>query len=251
LLLKTALYFSAAVLALVVAVPLAARLLPDTYPVARPTKNDTQAFHADRVSTITQLEAVARAMKPEGNTQHDLVVGMQRAVSARFVHGYSKFSWRDNPYVRVLDYVDPAANHASPMRVEDILQFDMAACSQQGLVLQEMLKRKGIEFATVAWEGPLHGHYAVAAKVDNMWRYYDPNVEPSEQGVPLNLILNDPATVYRIYRVSNQPQLAPILASYTRKKQGRVFIKDVNQNSAPRGQAMHRLTFALLGGWKV
>lgn len=94
-------------------------------------------------------------------------------IKRRFHHGYShygfnenwvacmmgRFIWRDLSAI-----VDP----------NDLMKYQNAACSQQAIVMMEVLKIKQIPFCKVGW----NHHFTLCAWVNNKWCYYDPNMEP-------------------------------------------------------------------------
>jgi hypothetical protein len=200
-----------------------------------------------QVRTVDQLLAVGVQMRAD-DSQLGLAIGIQRAVSARFVHGYSRFTWRQNPYLAAADalFPDPDPIYSAPVRPADILAYPMAACSQQAIVMQAVLARAGIPFASVRWGGYGGGHFAVAARVDGAWRYFDPNMEPAGQGVRFQEMLDRPDTIRAMYFRSLKPGFAVVLADYAEGRgAGTVRLDSVNENPAPRGAALQTVTFAL------
>jgi hypothetical protein len=74
-----------------------------------------------------------------------------------------------------------------PVLPDDILKFRRGACSQQAIVFMALLKRFGIHYGAVTFKNP--GHFVAAARIDGRWLYYDPDQEPSQDGLPVAEIL--------------------------------------------------------------
>ena len=62
---------------------------------------------------------------------------------------------------------------------EDIMQSNLAICSQQQWVFQAIIKDYKMEYGTVQFNIPQLGHVASSVKVKGTWYYFDPNLEPT------------------------------------------------------------------------
>lgn len=97
----------------------------------------------------------------------------------RFYHSYSEISIHTNWMAFLLgkfiwrDFLYPVV----PSR---IIQYPMAACSQQGILFQDQLHKLKIPYETIALKSNSigKGHYAVSVFYANTWHFYDTNQEP-------------------------------------------------------------------------
>lgn len=98
-------------------------------------------------------------------------------IRSRFYHSYSHYSLSENWIAAAsgkLIWYDLSA----VVIADDILQYPMAACSQQAIVLMEYLKLKKIPFRRIAFDH----HFAVEGYINKQWIYFDPNLEPEFHG---------------------------------------------------------------------
>lgn len=98
----------------------------------------------------------------------------------RFYHSYSEFSLHDNWMAALMGHFF-WKDFFFPVVPCDIIQYPMAACSQQGILFQRQLDLLNIRCSTIKFypvTSKTSGHYAVSVYYDNSWHYYDPNQEP-------------------------------------------------------------------------
>lgn len=95
-------------------------------------------------------------------------------ISCRFYHGFSHFSLNEN-WVAALGQKLFGYGLASKVKPEDIMQHPYAACSQQAIVMMEVLRRKNISYRKVSFPH----HYALEVKISDHWYFFDPNMEPN------------------------------------------------------------------------
>lgn len=156
-------------------------------------------------------------------------------VRKRFYHGYSYYSMADNPIAFVAGkFTD---GHLSAIVIpDDIMKHPMAACSQQAIVLMEVFKRKGVPFRKVEF----NHHYTVEAKIENDWKYFDPDLEPNfenrRESITHLLASGRFDTVY------NKPG---INLSEVHMALGAPRFGKINQAPAPETSFLHRFTFFL------
>jgi hypothetical protein len=198
-----------------------------------------------RVQTLDDAMPVVREYisKQVGTRDERIANGIDQFVRDRFIHGFSFTSVQDD---WLLNLVELAArrNLTVPVIPDDILKHRHAMCSQQAIVFRALLRRFGMEYGAVmfGWPDPdpyNRGHFAVAAKVNGEWRYFDPNLEAS-QSPRVSEIINGTAfpAVY-----AERPDLVKKMvwaAAHHRIKLGHV-----NRFSAPRGRVMQATTSTL------
>ncbi|MBK7434261.1 MAG: hypothetical protein IPI66_10395 [Chitinophagaceae bacterium] len=102
------------------------------------------------------------------------VTTISDAILQRFYHGFSHFTLKENWIAafaeRIIGY-----GLASKVKPDDIMRHPFAACSQQAMVMMEILKRKGLSYRSVGFPH----HFALEVLINGNWYYFDPNMEPS------------------------------------------------------------------------
>jgi hypothetical protein len=203
---------------------------------------------------LAQVRSVGAAMRilpsyverQHGSREARIAAGIDQFVRDRFFHDTSLLSWREN-------WLAVAAgeywiNLRVPVQPDAILQHRRAICSQQAIVFMEMLRRAGLHYAavTMSWPSPdpaSSGHFAVAAKVDGRWMYFDADQEPPVESVPLESI-RDGSALGRLY--GNKPALLGNMRYAA--AHGRIRLASVDGFAAPRGGLFQDVT-AWLSAW--
>ena len=99
-------------------------------------------------------------------------------ISKRFYWGYSSYTFSDN-YLCVVISKITGGDYAAIVDPDDILKHPNAACSQQSIVMMEILKRKGFKTRKVTFLGNNKvGHFACEIFYANKWHFHDPTLEP-------------------------------------------------------------------------
>lgn len=160
-------------------------------------------------------------------------------ISKRFYHGYSQYGFRNNFMSMFLSQVSLEGLNAIVIP-DDIMHFPYAACSQQSIVMMDVLKRKGFATRKVGFSGQQAGHFCFEVFYNNGWHFFDPNMEPDPK--VLNA-LNRPGIEYL---AKNQSVL---LAAY--KQHSSTLILDMMPNytfgevdafAAPRAILFQKIT---------
>ena len=124
----------------------------------------------DKLESYIDNKAAANGI----NTQTvQYVIETESAIKDRFYHDFSHFSLNQN-WIAALTEKITGIGLSCKLLPDDILRDENAACSQQSIVMMEVLKRKGISYRKVGFPH----HYALEAEVNNNWYYFDPNMEP-------------------------------------------------------------------------
>lgn len=165
-----------------------------------------------------------------------------QAVRARFYHGFSSYKMQDN-YSAVLFEKFSDKWLSAIVVPDDIMKHPSAACSQQSIVMMELLERKGYPTRKVAFNSQeSQGHFAFEVKYDGEWHFFDPNLEPdlavlAPMGMPSIQALmaeTDKKTIRAAYH--NQP-VDLVLAIFDKYAYGKV-----NTFPAPRAIIYQRAT---------
>lgn len=131
----------------------------------------------DTINSVNKLEAYADNKAAQNNykTQSlQYVNELSTALENRFYHGFSHFSLKENWMAAIGEKLF-GYGLASKVDIEEIMKHDKAACSQQSMVLMEILRRKGITYRKVGFPH----HFATEVNIDSNWYYIDTNMEPA------------------------------------------------------------------------
>jgi hypothetical protein len=195
---------------------------------------------AARIQTIDDLlqvtdERAAEQHVNQGSVAYTLI--MFNLVEENFRHGYSYYKLSENWIAALSGAIK--SDYAAKVLPNAILKNPNAACSQQSIVLMNGLRRKGFDVRKVIFPT----HFALEARVNGKWYFYDPDVEPY---ITLANI-SDVATIASsenlngIYDgVLDRKVLHENFDSYQ--------VGEVNESIAPNAMLFHRVTFWLSKG---
>jgi hypothetical protein len=214
------------------------------------------ALDEDWQPGLGEVRSIDEAMKvlpayiarERGSREMRIARGVDRFVRDRFFHEVSLLSWRENWLAALSGFV--WINLRQPVLPDDILHHRRAICSQQAIVAMELLKRFGLHRAAVtfAWSSPdplARGHFALAARVDGRWLYFDPDQEPPFDAVPVERII-DGTAIGKLY--AGKPQMLRGMRDAAAR--GDVRMTWVDAFPAPRGGLFQRVTAWLSAyGW--
>ena len=163
-----------------------------------------------------------------------------QAVRSRFFHGYSYYAVADN-YVSafVSKLTMPGLN--ALVIPNDILRHAYAACSQQSIVMMEVLKDKGFSTRKVTFVGKNYGgHFAFEVFYNGSWHFFDPNMEPD------NTLLNNLGRPGIDFLARNPEILTAAYHRYPKEKVLDIFPSyaygPVNKFPAPRALIFQKTT---------
>jgi len=161
----------------------------------------------------------------------------------RFFHGYSYYGFGTN-YVAALTSKVTIPGLSALVMPDEILKYPYAACSQQSIVMMEVLKAKGFSTRKVAFLGKTYGgHFAFEVLYDGGWHFYDPNMEPDKKvldefGRPgIAFLVHNPEVLLRAYSRNPKEEILDIFPTYS--------YGPVNKFPAPKAIIFQRLTLFL------
>jgi hypothetical protein len=144
----------------------------------KPVHNKVERFDP-RLANINSMDKLEKYVDAEAALKH-ITPGTEKyaallawVISCRFYHGYSHYSLSEN-WIAAVAEKTIGYGLASKVDPEEIMEHPYAACSQQAIVMMAILKKKNIDYRKVGFPH----HYALEAKIDNHWYYFDPNMEP-------------------------------------------------------------------------
>jgi len=140
--------------------------------------NNTERYHpvlkainsVDKLEKFVDAEAVSRKIDIH-SPQYSLLLAY--FISCRFYHGFSHYKMNEN-WIAAVGEKFTGIGLSCKVQPDEILKHPNAACSQQALVMMEILKRKKIDYRKVGFPH----HYALEVRSNGNWYYFDPNMEP-------------------------------------------------------------------------
>ena len=108
---------------------------------------------------------------PQNSFEYAVMVA--QILRNRFYHGFSKFPLNRNWIAAVGEHIF-GYGLACIVEPDDILKYSFGGCSQQSIVLMEVMKRKNVPYRFVGFPH----HYATELRFNNNWYFFDPNMEP-------------------------------------------------------------------------
>jgi hypothetical protein len=98
-------------------------------------------------------------------------------IRKRFYHGYSLYGFNSN-YMAMAAAQVIMPGLSAIVIPDDILKYPYAACSQQSIILMQLLQNKGYPTRSVGFSSKITGHFTFETYYDGGWHYNDPNKEP-------------------------------------------------------------------------
>ncbi|MGE5720825.1 MAG: hypothetical protein ACM3YM_00055, partial [Sphingomonadales bacterium] len=206
-----------------------------------------------RIDSVDKAEIWVRA-RLDGRHASDAQIADAITLFAerRFYHGLSRFRVCDDWIANLagMAWVDLS----SPVMPDDILKYRRAICSQQTMVVQALLARFGIPFATIGIDKP--GHMMAAARINGVWAAYDSNLEPHRTGIVPFAALERGSTWKQLYAGKpGVPEMGPgdLGDQFSRAADhGLVTLTAIDQYPAARAATFQRAThFFSRYGWMV
>jgi hypothetical protein len=160
-------------------------------------------------------------------------------VRNRFYHGYSWYGFGDN-YVATVFARMTNPDYSAIVIPDDILKFPFAACSQQSILMMEVLKTKGFKTRKIGFQGKKGGHFCFEVFYNGGWHFYDTNMEPDETVLRtynhpgIAFLASNPEILAKAYQHIPKDQALDLFTHYS---YGRV-----NQFPAPRAIVFHKAT---------
>jgi len=173
----------------------------------------------------------------------------------RFHHRYSHYNLSNNYIASILGYF--RFDFSAVVIPEDLLSYENAACSQQAIVFQELLKRKGINVRTVGFESSFSGHFCSEVEYNNSNHFFDTDLEsdwstfseiPSTEELVTNEDMLKRAYAHHMDRLMVFTENAPIYKEWNEfpAKKARIFHKATNFISNFGFLIMGLLTYFLI-----
>lgn len=157
---------------------------------------------------------------------------VSRLIRKRFYHGYSHYSSNDN-YLSVLFSRATLDGYSAIVVPDDILKHPNAACSQQSIIMMEVLKKKGFSTRKVGFQGKTSGHFCLEVYFDGGWHFFDTNMEPdaallnAHNRPDIATLVADKQLLLNVYHRYPRAEVLDIFPTFT--------YGEINAFAAPRG----------------
>lgn len=102
---------------------------------------------------------------------------VSQTVRKRFYHTYSFYNSGNNYLGAFLSFVTIRGLGAVVVP-DDIMKYPYAACSQQSIVMMELLGKKEFLTRKVGMKGRITGHFCFEVYYNGGWHFFDPDMEP-------------------------------------------------------------------------
>jgi hypothetical protein len=120
---------------------------------------------------MNYADSISQKKYERNSLQYAMVVS--NIIEKRFYHGFSVYSLRQNWIAAVTQYIF-GHDVANPVNPEDIIKYPYAGCSQQAIVLTEVMKRNKVPYRSLGFPH----HYATELNFNNSWYFFDTDMEP-------------------------------------------------------------------------
>lgn len=199
-----------------------------------------------RLNTIKKLEKYCDSLlvatccpvnSAEFEEQYPKII--TSVVRKRFYHGYSYYGFNDNYAAFLLSKIT-LPGYSAVVIPDDIIKFPYAACSQQSILMMELLKDKGFKTRKIGFSGNTSGHFCFEVFYNNEWHFYDTDMEPDASVLEaynrpgIAFLAKNPDILTRAYRQYPKEKIMDIFLNY--------FYGPVNKFPAPKALIFHKIT---------
>jgi hypothetical protein len=213
-----------------------------------PVYNDIEEFDPSlaRLNSIDKLVTYCDSLylvtdftNNQEEVKRDYTAIVSSVVRKRFFHGYSYYGFSQN-YIALLMSKATIPGLDAVVIPDDILNYPFAACSQQSIVMMEVLRSKGFETRKVSFQGKTSGHFCFEVYFDGGWHFYDTNMEPDVNvlniyGRPgIAFLVDHPEILVKAYSRYPQSEILDIFPTYT--------YGGINKFPAPKALIFQKLT---------
>jgi hypothetical protein len=194
-----------------------------------PVYNNIEEFDPSlsRLNTIDKLVNYCDSLylgidliNNRSEVERDYTNIVSSVVRKRFYHGYSYYGFSSNYMALLMSKISVPGLDAIVIP-DDIMKYPYAACSQQSIVMMEVLRSKGFDTRKVSFQGKISGHFCFEVFYDGGWHFYDTNMEPdvtvlNNYGRPdIAFLVSHPDILVKAYRQYPQSEILDIFPTYT------------------------------------
>lgn len=122
------------------------------------------------LETYIDSNVASKKIAPQSFEYAELI---ETVIAERFYHGFSHYTTAEN-WMAAFAGKFIKEDYACKVQPEEIMQQANAACSQQALVMMQLLRNKKMSYRSVGFPH----HYAMEVLINNEWYFFDANMEP-------------------------------------------------------------------------
>lgn len=129
------------------------------------------------INSTEKLIGAADTIARQKNISHNSLayaITVSNILRKRFYHGFSHYPLSKN-WIAATGEQLFGHGLSCIVKPDDILKYGFGGCSQQSIVLMEVMKRKNVPYRFVGFPH----HYATELMFNNNWYFFDPNMEPN------------------------------------------------------------------------
>lgn len=141
---------------------------------------DHKEKYNPQLSNLNNIAALEMYIDSVAATRQILTGGFEYAelieeiIAERFYHGFSHYTPAEN-WIAAFAGKFIKEDYACKVQPEEIIQQGNAACSQQTLVMMQLLRNKKMSYRSVGFPH----HYAMEVLINKEWYFFDANMEPA------------------------------------------------------------------------
>jgi hypothetical protein len=136
-------------------------------------KFDPALSFINSVSLLESYTDSIAASKQITEGSYEYAELLEGIIEERFYHGFSHFTTGEN-WIAAFAGKFIKEDYACKVQPEKIMQHPNAACSQQALVMMQVLRDKKINYRSLGFPH----HYAMEVLINKEWYFFDANMEP-------------------------------------------------------------------------
>ena len=213
--------------------------------VAHDNSNIKEEFSAE-ISSITSLSDFKFMIKRKvdaGNIRGiDIPILIDDYVRKKFYHRTSYQSSCENWILNVLDTIFPQYFFTVSLDPNDIMLNSFAACNQQSIIFQDVVKDYDLEYGSVGFYANKFKHFANAVKVKDKWYFFDPNLEPKYDRSDPSIFNAVTAADKKVLESMYRHKINDDIVSLEYIKSDSVRLRDINKFPAKNGLLIQNIT---------
>ena len=142
-------------------------------PYSHKEKFDRALSCINSVSLLESYTDSIAASKHIAEGSYEYAELLESIIEQRFYHGFSHFTPAEN-WIAAFAGKFIKEDYACKVQPEKIIQHANAACSQQALVMMQVLRDKKLNYRSLGFPH----HYAMEVLINKEWYFFDANMEP-------------------------------------------------------------------------
>ncbi len=208
-----------------------------------PSKKEEFSKEVSSIKSLSYFKSKIKKEVTDNNISGiNIPILIDNYIRKKFYHTTFILSPCNNWLLAFLDSIFPQYFFTTSLDVDDIMKNSFAACNQQSIVFQDIVKDYDFEYGSVLIDAVNFNHFASAVKFNNEWYFFDSNLEPrydrSDPAFFKAIISADKKVINSMYRhVINDGTI-----SLEDLKPNSTYLKDINKFPAKTGLLIQNIT---------